>query len=120
MEYYRTKGGHYYQYNPKTNKRSRISKEKYLKGKFGQKKLSEKFIEKRSRPRSSSTKRKRSRRTSRQSPTERRCRSRLNKKVEQLLKEFEMGKFQSRSQALAVAYSMTARKHPECQTYFQP
>tara|TARA_R100001163_G_C5068418_1_gene208673 strand:- start:2338 stop:2496 length:159 start_codon:yes stop_codon:yes gene_type:complete len=47
------------------------------------------------------------------------CKRRLQKKINQNMKEYEAGKFVSRSQALAVSYSQVNKQYPKCQKFYQ-
>ena len=53
---------------------------------------------------------------SRKSPKRRKslCKKRLSDKIRINMKEFKLGKFKSRQQALAVSYSQVSKKHPAC------
>jgi SMC interacting uncharacterized protein involved in chromosome segregation len=46
------------------------------------------------------------------------CKKRLQKKIETNIKEYEMGKYQSRAQAIAVSYAQVNKSFPECRKYF--
>jgi hypothetical protein len=49
----------------------------------------------------------------------RRCKNLLKKKVEKNLKEYGKGKYSSRSQAIAVAYSQVKKMSPSCRKVFR-
>jgi hypothetical protein len=49
----------------------------------------------------------------------RRCKNLLKKKVEKNLKEYGQGKYSSRSQAIAVAYSQVKKMSPSCRKVFR-
>ena len=42
------------------------------------------------------------------------CRQRLNDKIKINMKEYKLGLFQSRKQAIAVSYSQTLKRYPRC------
>lgn len=60
-----------------------------------------------------------SRKRSRKVDVQTLCKRRLQKKIEMNIKEYEQGKFISRQQALAVAYSQVNSKYPECRQFYK-
>tara|TARA_Y100000389_G_scaffold161961_1_gene164580 strand:- start:1031 stop:1204 length:174 start_codon:yes stop_codon:yes gene_type:complete len=49
--------------------------------------------------------------------TQKRCKEALQEKIKQTTKEYNNGKFSSRKQAVAVAYSMINNKYPNCKKF---
>lgn len=47
------------------------------------------------------------------------CRSYLGKKIGINMQEFKNGRFSNRFQALAVSYSQTKKKYPQCSKYLK-
>lgn len=47
------------------------------------------------------------------------CRSLLSKKIRVNMKEYKSGRYSSRSQAIAVAFSMLRKSRPGCNKYFK-
>jgi hypothetical protein len=50
--------------------------------------------------------------------TQKRCKEVLQKKIKQTTREYKDGKFSSRKQAVAVAYSFINKKYPNCKKLF--
>jgi len=50
--------------------------------------------------------------------TSKRCKDALQNKIKQTMREYKNGKFSSRQQAIAVAYSMINKKYPNCKKLF--
>ena len=77
---------------------------------------------KRSKSRSKSRSRRKSKRRSRKRKTtymtEARCKSELKEKIKINMREYKEGKYNSRQQAIAVAYSVLSRKYPNCKKIF--
>lgn len=97
MQYYRTKGGLYYvMYNNGTKRR--ISEKLYL--------SKVQNVSKSRRTRSKSRSNSRSK-----------CKNYLSKKIAQNMKEYEMGKFSNRKQVIAISYSQTKQKYPNCSIF---
>jgi len=46
------------------------------------------------------------------------CKRRLKKKIEKNIKEYEMGKYYSRPQAIAVSYAQVNKEFKECRKYY--
>ena len=66
--------------------------------------------------------RRKSRRKSRRNViymTEARCKAALKEKIRINIREYKDGKYSSRQQAIAVAYSILSRKHPNCKKIFK-
>ena len=110
-KYYRTKTGLFYK-EMSNGKKVRVSKEEYLKkakvSNLRKKKVSRK------RTRSRRGRGSRGKRLSRKD-----CQRKLSKKIRKNTEEYNLGKFQSRQQALAVSYGQVNRKYPECLKYFR-
>ena len=51
--------------------------------------------------------------------TEERCKEALKEKIRINIREYKEGKYISRQQAIAVAYSTLSRKHPNCKKIFK-
>lgn len=124
MKYIRASNGYFYKVTEK-GKKTRISRAEYMKKKFNvvENPKTKRKTNRRSSRRRSST-RKTSRRRSRKgpkysSPLERRCKMYLQRKIKENIKEYEAGKYVSRAQAIAVSYSQTFKKHPDCDKIFQ-
>jgi hypothetical protein len=47
------------------------------------------------------------------------CKKRLQKKIETNIKEYEMGRYKSRAQAIAVSYAQVNKTFPECRKYYE-
>jgi hypothetical protein len=48
-----------------------------------------------------------------------RCKAVLKEKIRQNINEYKDGRYSSRQQAIAVAYSQVSRKHPNCKKIFK-
>jgi hypothetical protein len=66
-----------------------------------------------------SRKYKRSKRSKKMSPKSRRCKNLLKKKVLTNIREYGKGRYKSRSQAIAVAYSQVKKSNPSCKSVFR-
>lgn len=64
--------------------------------------------------------RKRSRKSSKKSyrkklaDKKRRCQSLISNKIREIMPEYHSGRYKSRQQAIAVAYSMVKKRYPSC------
>jgi hypothetical protein len=50
--------------------------------------------------------------------TKSKCRQRLNDKIKINMKEYKVGLFKTRKQAIAVSYAQTLKKYPRCKKSF--
>lgn len=124
VKYYRTTKGLYYKILTDGTKK-RISKDVYL-----SKVTSEKQISKhRSRSHSNSNNRKKnhssySRNKSKsrnitKSAAKKSCQQKLSTKIRNNIKEYNLGKYSSRKQAIAVSYSEFNKSYPECNKFYR-
>jgi len=102
--YHRSAGGYYYQ-TLASGKKVRISKEKYLKNKTkaGKHNKSKKAGKRRSPKRKSKSV----------------CRDLVGDKIALNMREFKEGKWQNRSQAIAVSFSQVQAQHPRCRRFLR-
>lgn len=104
MKYVRASNGYFYKVYA-SGLKTRISRAEYMKKKSTQ---NTRGVSRRtSKSRSNSI-----------NSLETKCKAYLQKKIRENLKEFEAGKFVSRSQAIAVSYSQTLKKYPSCEQIF--
>lgn len=72
----------------------------------------------RSRKRVSKSRRRSKSRKNGISPGKRRCNKLLSSRVRDMMHEYKKGRWVSRQQAIAVAYSKVKRDHPSCRKYY--
>ena len=66
-----------------------------------------------------SVRRKRSKRSKKRSKRRSKCKSYLSKKIGINIAEYKSGRYISKSQAIAVAYSQVRKKHPACKRFLR-